>query len=92
MVFVKRSLENFLYWRPLGLQLGLFPSTLDKIWQTGLHMLDDCKTRMLAAWLKQVDNVHNPSWSALKSALKKIGMDHLADTIPTDGELYCMGV
>ena len=56
-------------------------------------MTEDCKTRMLAAWLKQVDNVRNtkhPSWSTLKTALKEIGEDKLADTIPTDGELYCM--
>lgn len=91
LVFVKRSLKTLLYWQPLGLQLGLFSSTLDKIQQAGLNMPEDCKTRMLAAWLKQVDNVCNtshPSWSSLKTALKKIGEDILADSIPTDGELY----
>ena len=75
----------------LGIQLGLFYSTLEKIRLAGLAVLEDCKTRMLAAWLKRVDNVQSTSWSTLKTALSNIGKHVLSATIPTDGELYCMG-
>ena len=92
---MRRSLENehfdFDNLMNLGIQLGLFHSTLEKIQQAGLDTLEDCKTRMLAAWLKRVDDVHSTSWSTLKTALNNIGKPALAATIPTDGELYCMG-
>lgn len=94
LVFVKKFLENgisdFDNLMNLGIELGLFHSTLEKIRLAGLDMLEDCTTRMLAAWLKRVDNVHSTSWSTLKTALNNIGKPALAATIPTDGELYCI--
>ena len=42
---------------------------------------------MLAAWLQQQDNVSQPSWSVLRTALEEIGERQLASEINVPGEL-----
>ena len=76
-------------WKRLGLALGLHYHTIKHIETDRKEKPDDCKMNMLAAWLKQQDNVSQkgvPSWSVLKTALKRMGEKALALRINT-GEL-----
>ena len=71
-------------WNMLGLNLGLHYSTLMKIKNDHQNMTDMCTMAMLAAWLKQRDDVYqigSPSWTILQNALRKIGENTLADRI-----------
>ena len=74
-------------WQHLGLYLGLRYTTLKQIEREQRGRASDCLREMLADWLMQSDS---PSWSTLKTALKQMGENELADTIPTDGELEWM--
>lgn len=68
----------------LGLQLGLRHPTLEKIENDQRGQTDNCKMKMLSAWLQQKDNVSKkgiPSWSVLKAALKRMGENELAGKI-----------
>ena len=81
---VKAALKNVIKWENLGLALGLTYPTLQKINSKKHSDVDDCMMEMLAAWLKQQDNVKEngvPSWSVLQTALKHIGENQLADEI-----------
>ena len=83
---VKKFLKNVVNWKSLGLELGLFYPTLEKIEKEQRGAIDNCKMSMLAAWLQQQDNVTRhgvPSWMILKTALEEIGEKELADTIAT---------
>ena len=78
------ALKNFNNWLSLGLQLGLRYETLEKIEKEQHGLIDECKRKMLAAWLKQKDNVAVtgvPSWAVLKAALEKIDENQLASEI-----------
>ena len=89
---VTMFLRNRVDWLYLGLGLGLLYPTLKMIRADHHGKPDDCKMEMLAAWLRQQDNVPQkgaPSWSALRAALKRIGKNELADRILFDGELSC---
>ena len=83
---VKTLLKNLVDWQSLGLKLGLFYPTLEKI-ETDHHgMVEQCKTKMLAAWLRQQDNVRqhgSPSWSVLQAALRSMGENDIASEIST---------
>ena len=71
-------------WKPLGLQLGLLHSSLEKIDVEQRGKVDSCKIAVLSAWLQQQDNVAQkgvPSWSALRAALKRMGAHKLANRI-----------
>ena len=69
----------------LGLELGLSYPTLKKIHNDHHGKgIDVCKMEMLAAWLRQQDNVSQvglPSWSVLRAALRSIGENELASRI-----------
>ena len=54
------------YWR-LGLKLGLLEPTLNQLEST--HN-EDLGRHVIVAWLKQVDNVKNPTWKSLIAALQ----------------------
>ena len=71
-------------WQLLGLYLGLRYSLLKQIERKQRGRTYDCLREMLADWLQQSDS---PSWSTLQTALKQMGENELADTIPADGEL-----
>ena len=89
---VQMCLKSVLHWKELGLALGLFYPTLQKIEKEQHEKVVDCMMEMLAAWLQQQDNVSRkgvPSWSVLRTALKKIGETELAsELISTGGELH----
>ena len=73
---VKMALKNLNDWQSLGLALGLLYHTLERIEEEQHRDIEKCKTKMIAAWLQQQDNVcknGDPSWVVLQTALKKIG-------------------
>ena len=81
---VEKSLINLIDWMSLGLELGLFYPTLEKIDNNNLHNIDRCKRAMLAAWLAQQDDVLEkgvPSWSVLQAALRRMGENQIASEI-----------
>ena len=83
---VHTFLRQVVNWMNLGLALGLFYPTLQKIEGQQHHVVDDCMREMLAAWLQQQDNVSQhgiPSWTVLQTALRKIGENELANEITT---------
>ena len=81
---VVRLLDKFAEWESLGLQLGLYFSTLDIIKIEERGQVRKCMMRMLVAWLKKTDNVsncHGPSWQQLIESLRAIEENSLADDI-----------
>ena len=64
----------------LGLKLGLFYSTLQKI-ETDVRTVNKCKREMLAAWLKGEDNSKDRTWYTLRDAVNKIQHHSLAEEI-----------
>ena len=84
MFEVKMAIKNLTDWQFLGLALGLLYPTLEKIKVEQCRAIEECKTKMIAAWLQQQDNVSKkgvPSWAVLQTALRKIGEIQLADKI-----------
>ena len=65
--------------KDLGLELGLYSNTLNKMPQTSIH------GDMVQAWLIRCDDVletsGNPSWRSLATALLNQGFGGPADTI-----------
>ena len=81
---VKRVLKNLVDWQSLGLELGLLYTTLEIIEREQRGNITMCKTKMLAAWLQQQDNVCQngvPSLSVLRTALEEIGERQLASEL-----------
>ena len=81
---VLEVVDDFGKWRRLGLQLGLRYTTLEEIRNDHRDKTDECRMEMLAAWLRQQDNVSQtgvPSWSVLRAALRRIGENELASRI-----------
>ena len=69
-------LKNLNDWQSLGLALGLLYPTLERIEEEQRGAIEKCKTKMIAAWLQQQDNVcknGDPSWVVLRTALSRIG-------------------
>ena len=78
------AVHDLTSWKLLGLQLGLFHSTLTSIEKDRHYNTADCMMEMLAAWLKMQDNVLKkgvPSWLRLKNALRRMGEKTMADRI-----------
>ena len=82
---VLEIVEHVHDWSKLGMILVLlYQPTLTDIETHRRGKLDDCKKDMLSAWLTQRDNVSQkgvPSWSVLKTALKRMGEHKLANRI-----------
>ena len=81
---VKMFLKDLVDWQSLGLALGLRYSTLEMIAKEKREDIGECKTRMLAAWLQQQENVPQrgvPSWPVLQAALRRMEENQLADKI-----------
>ena len=81
---VNMFLKNVNKWQSLGLELGIFFSTLKKIEEEQHGVIDKCRTEMLAAWLQQDDNTAKkiyPRWPVLKTALGNIGENNLKSEI-----------
>ena len=56
-------------------------STLQRINTEKIRRIEECKMEMLSAWLQQKEDVVEealPSWSALETALRKIGESKVA--------------
>ena len=84
LVEVKNELKTVNNWQSLGLELGLLYPTLEAIETNNRGQVEQCKTTMLAAWLRKEDNVSKkgvPSWSVLIAALREIGENAVADQI-----------
>ena len=89
-----RSLKGYC-WTRLGetrhsytstLGLVLLVKTVKTIEKDHRGLVEECKTKMLAAWLQQQDDVSQngiPSWSVLRTALENIGEHQLASEIIT---------
>ena len=80
---VLESLHGLTDWKRLGLVLGLLYPTLRSI-EKDSDRNDECKMEMLAAWLRQEDNVCQngvPSWRVLQAALRRVGENELASRI-----------
>ena len=82
MAAVKTALKNLNDWQSLGLDLGLYYPTLERIELEQQKDIEKCKTKMIAAWLRRQDNASNPSWEQLRTSLVNIGEKELADKIP----------
>ena len=83
---VKQFLKRFNNWQSLGLELGLLYPTLEGIDEEQRGVIDKCKTKMLAAWLRKEDKVQQvgtPSWRVLQRALESIEENELASKIST---------
>ena len=86
MFKVKVFLKSLVDWQSLGLALGLLYPSLEIIEREQRGLVEQCKTKMLAAWLQQQDNVCQngvPSWAVLQTALEEIGERQLASEIST---------
>ena len=84
LVEVKNVLKRVNCWMSLGLEFGLLYPTLEAIEDSSRGQVDQCKRKMISAWLKRQDNVlkvGTPSWSVLKAALKGIGENAVAEVI-----------
>ena len=82
------SLHVLTDWKRLGLALGLLYPTLESI-EKDNDKNDECKMKMLVAWLRQQDNVSQngvPSWSVLGAALRRVGESGLAERIAVSCE------
>ena len=78
------AITKVVQWTALGLALGLDYSTLQRIEREKMGRIEECKMEMISAWLQQKDDVVEealPSWSALKTALRKIGENKVASEL-----------
>ena len=69
---MRREIGSLPDWIDVGLELGLTIDTLREI-KKNEKSLSDCTMEMLAAWLKQKDQVEvhgGPTWQQLASALR----------------------
>ena len=69
----------------LGLELGLSYSLLTKIRQQQDKKVEDCKRVLLQSWLERderVDQMGGANKSALIAALRRMGQQSAADSIP----------
>ena len=72
-------------WHNLGLQLGLYESTLVDIEADHRGISVNCFRACIAAWLRREDKVREiedgPSWLSLVSALKTLKKNSIATNI-----------
>ena len=81
---IEMALKNLNKWQSLGLALGLLYPTLERIEEEQRGDIEKSKRKMIAAWLKQQDNVSkkgDPSWAVLQTALKNIEEKELASNL-----------
>ena len=75
-------------WRNIGIELDIDSGTLDSIDSSYHYDHNECLTRMLEHWLKQIEQVSPPSWDVLADTLESspIGERQLAEQIR---QKYC---
>ena len=79
---VLKEISSVSEWEALGLELGLFHNTIENINRERRGKTTACKIDMMAAWLKQTDQVHElggPTWQQLASALREVSECPLAE-------------
>ena len=81
LVNVKNALKTVNDLQSLGLELGLLYPTREAIEDSNRGQVEQCKGNLIAAWLKQKDDVNVPSWSVLKAAFGAIGEKEIASKI-----------
>ena len=67
-------------WKDIGLQLGLFPATLEAIDKSYDRRTDRCLYSVLTKWLQRRDDVWKKggvTWNVLIQALKSVGADEI---------------
>ena len=64
-------------WKEIGVKLGLYDSTLEKIESEKCGRADHCLYSVLTAWLHREDGVWKigNTWSVLVQALQSVGAD-----------------
>ena len=83
------SLHGLTDWKRLGLALHWAALPYTKEHKKDSDENDEYKMEMLAAWLRQQDNVCQngvPSWSLLVAALRRVGENELASRIAVSYE------
>ena len=77
------AIADVVEWHRLGLMLGVYCPTLDKIREEE-RRVNEARKRMLQKWLEGVDKVKDkggPAWTQLIGALRKLGDNALADRL-----------
>ena len=85
MVDVMNWLGSVTDYMRLGLELGLSYSLLIKIRQQQDTKVEDCKRVLFQSWLERderVDQMGGANKSALIAALRRMGQQSIADSIP----------
>ena len=80
--FLKDEHYDAATWQQLGLALGIYQPTLNKIESDARGKTEDCLRECLSAWLRQKDNVKKsgiPNWYTLATALDSIGQCSIAN-------------
>ena len=78
---VDDAITDIVDWQRLGLILGIYCPTLDKI-REDERRVNACRKRMLQEWLQGSDKVKSkggPTWVQMIAALRKLGDNALAD-------------
>ena len=71
-------------WNNLGIELGLYPNTLNNIKTNNPGDVSSCLTDMLLKWLQRFDGVLDnggSTWASLVNALENIGQRAVAEHI-----------
>ena len=92
LIDVKQHLTGLKKWLDLGLELGLFESTLKQIKLRHRENTDECLKEMLTSWLKREDDVRikgEVNWATLVTALRShtVNENGIADAIADKYEL-----
>lgn len=81
---VDEAIKDVVEWEDLGLKLGIYYPTLEKISVSEHHKVNKCRKKMLQEWLKGRDKVKilgGPTWLQMVGALRKLGDNALADHV-----------
>uniref|UniRef100_A0A1X7VM45 Death domain-containing protein n=1 Tax=Amphimedon queenslandica TaxID=400682 RepID=A0A1X7VM45_AMPQE len=74
--FLNKEHYDVATWQQLGLALGIYQPTLNKIESDARGKTEDCLRECLSSWLRQEDSVKEsgiPNWYTLAKALDSIG-------------------
>ncbi|XP_019863512.1 PREDICTED: uncharacterized protein LOC109592521 [Amphimedon queenslandica] len=80
--FLNKEHYDVATWQQLGLALGIYQPTLNKIESDARGKTEDCLRECLSSWLRQEDSVKEsgiPNWYTLAKALDSIGQHSIAD-------------
>lgn len=81
---LKKCLFPYIRWFDLGLELGLWKTTLDTIEKSHPSDTPRCLTECLSKWLSRVDNVDHrggATWHSLSASLHLMDEKAVADKL-----------